>query len=376
MPYFNADDTKQGLILHGEMVDLNTALTEIKSKETTIEEIDEFIATLPYYDAPPCLQTMFLLNMMGKNSGRNNYLFSFGVFLKKKDENYFEQELMEINNSMNSPLSVEEVETTLLSSLRKKDYTYKCTVSPCLDYCDKKICKNKEYGIGKNDGYFTNLILGSMIQYNTSEPYYEWNVKIKEDDSYSMLRFKDENEIIKQDTFLKLTMRKLHFLPFKMKQVEWFKLVNQALQDLTIIEVKREDDTSSLSIFLNIFYSFLTSRAFATTYDQMIGGRVYYNSKTDEYYFRTKDILDYLYTYKNFKLFQPREVHGILRDIGSKEKRIRTESKRHIRVAVISKSQLYEVLGVNSEENEVFEADFSEYENIDEKGNIIDDGSF
>ncbi len=356
LPYYKADKPKQGLIKDGTIASFNEALSIIQTKLTSIEEIDVLLDDLPYNDAPPCLQTLSLLNMLDENSGRNNYLFSFGVYLKKKDENYFEQEVMEINNNLNNPLDVKEVENTVLSSLRKKDYTYKCTVSPCLDVCDKKVCQTRKYGIGKDGGYFTNVIFGKMTQYEAAEPYYEWEVKTQELNEFDLLRFRNEEEIIKQDTFLKLCFRKLHFLPFKMKQVEWFKLVNQHLIDLKVVSINSADDTSPLVRFKNMFYDFLTTRAKATTKEQILSKAVYFDVEKEKYLFRTKDFIEYLYDYKNFKLFSSGEIHGMLRDIGITNKVVRTQNGKQVRVVEIPVSKIgKEYLEVEDE----YEVDFS-----------------
>jgi len=340
LPYFNIEDTKQGLIHNGKVLGFNDALTFIKSKLTTIDDLTDLIDDLPYSDAPPCLQSLYMLNMLGENSGRNNYLFSFGVYLKKKDENYFEQSLISINNELNEPLEVQEIEKTVLSSLRKKDYTYKCKASPCLDFCDKKVCQSKLYGIGKDGGFFTNIVFGSLKQYKSAVPYYEWEVKDQESKTFKTLRFKNEDEIIKQDVFLRLCIRELRFLPYKMKQGEWFKLVNQALADITVIDVNKDDDTSPVMRFNNMFYDFITARALAQTKEQVLNKRVYYDKKEMKYYFRTKDLLYYLYEIKNFRMFSSGDIHGMLRDIGATSTVLRTDIGRQIRTMAVKRDSI------------------------------------
>jgi len=361
LPYYDAEDTKQGLIRNGSVLNFSEALTIIQMNLTTIEELDILLEDLSFNDAPPCLQTLYLLSMLDENNGRNNYLFSFGVYLKKKDENYFEQAVMNINRTLKTPLETQEVEGTVLSSLRKKDYTYKCTVSPCLDFCDKKICQIRKYGIGKEGGYFSNLIFGNMTQYEAAAPYYEWEVKTQEDEKFKILRFKNEDEIIKQDTFLKLCFRTLHFLPFKMKQVEWFKLVNQNLipENLKILTINEQDDTSPLVRFKHLFYDFLTTRAPANTKGQILAKRVYFDVEKEKYYFRTKDLIEFLYDYKSFKLFTSGEIHGMLRDIGVTNKIIRADGGQQIRVVELSSRKINEDYLASKEE---YEIDYSQYE--------------
>jgi len=144
IPYYNAEDTKQFLIANNKRLSLDRALLHIKEKRVSLNETVNFIKELPFYDAPPCLQTLYFLNPLEKNSGRNDFLFSFGVYLKQKDENFFEQKLSDINNSMRFPIDTVELEKTILQSLRKKDYIYKCKTSPCANFCNKNMCKKRE----------------------------------------------------------------------------------------------------------------------------------------------------------------------------------------------------------------------------------------
>ena len=359
LPYFNGDESTQTVLKNGEPLALNDALTHIKTKLTSIEELDELIADLPFGDAPPCLQTLYILNHLGESNGRNNYLFSFAVYLKKKDENYFEQAVSEINQNLPVPIDTKRLEETVLSSVRKKDYSYKCTAGPICDFCDKKICKTKEYGIGQEGGYFTNLIFGAMMQYQAASPYYEWEVKGQDVAEFKSLRFKNEDEIIKQDVFLRLCFRELHFLPFKMKQAEWFKLVNQALNELKLVDVDRADDTSPLVRFHNMLFDFLTARSLADTKDQLIAGRVYFDKDKLRYNFRTKDLTDYLYDFKNFRAFSSGEIHGLLGDLGVRRTVVRSESGRQIRVNQLHRDKVTQEYMSSKEQ---YEVDFEPYQ--------------
>ena len=180
LPYYNGDKTKQYLLLHDRQLNLDEALVHIKQLRISLTDATKLINDLPYQDAPPCLQTLYFLNNLSKHSGRNDYLFSFGVYFKRKDEDFFEQKLAAVNTNMPAPLSSDELERTILSSLRKKDYIYKCQTSPCVDFCNKNICKEREFGVGKEGGYFSELTYGKMFQIKTHQPYYEWEVKVEE----------------------------------------------------------------------------------------------------------------------------------------------------------------------------------------------------
>lgn len=364
LPYFDAKKSKQCVIRNNKLLSLEDGLIYIKDKKVTIQDVKSFVHDLPYSDAPPCLQSIFLLNPMTKNTGRNDYLFSFGVYLKKKDENFFEQNLFQINRTIETPLESEELEKTILSSLRRKDYTYKCTQSPCVDFCNKNICKKREYGIGKAGGYFSELEYGKMFQIKTRPPHYKWEVKSQNDKEFKTLFFRSENELIKQDTFLNLCLREIHFLPVKMKQSEWSKLINQYLIDMQIEEVSESDDFSNRTLFKGHLQDFLNKRAMAQTKDQINNNRVFHNKKLYEYYFRGRDLLKYLYK-EGFRAFQPTEIYTLLKEYGAIPKTIRTESRRSIRAWLLPEKQIKE----NLENDKPFEPDFNvEEEEKEEEG--------
>jgi hypothetical protein len=342
LPYYNVAQTRQVAIKGGKELTLDAALSYAKSKRVALADVRSLLNDVPNADGPPCLQTINLFGGPSKGGGRNNYLFSFGVYLKKKEPELWEQRLFEINERMASPLKPEELENTVISSLRKTGYTYKCLEAPCVDFCRKTVCKTRDFGIGKEGGYFSELEYGKMTQFRGNDPYYEWEVKVIGANRFSNLRFKTEADVIGQDVFLRLCFRELHMLPVKIKQSEWYKKINEALASIKIEDIKQEDDTSPMGIFQSLFIQFLTERAMAQTKDQILGhpGRAYFDDKTNKYYFRTQDLTEYLFVTKLFKYYAPSEVHGILRDFKAEAVRILTETGKQIRVYTIKQEDL------------------------------------
>jgi len=356
LPYYNATETRQYAMKAGKALSLDAALSYIHEKQLTADEVKAFLRNLAFSDGPPCLQTISLLNIMDKNSGRNNFLFSFGVYLKKKDPDFWEQRLFEINANMLEPLEKGELESSVVASLRKKDYTYKCLDTPCVDFCRKAVCKQKEYGIGKEGGYFSELEFGKLYQIRAYEPYYEWEVKTQSASDYKLLRFRNENDIIKQDLFLQLCMRELHVLPVKVKQAVWFGIVNEAIVHVEVRNVEQDYDTSPMAMLKEMFKEFLLNRAMAVTKDQILSKRVYRDESEDRYYFRSIDLIDYVWTVRNFRHYGSSELHGLLRDFKAIPFRLRTESNKQIRVYSISESELNAISEIT---HESFKADFS-----------------
>ena len=356
LPYYNVEHTHQYVIVRGQQLSFDDALSYIKTRRKTLTEVRAFIDDVPNANGPPCLQSIALLNAVSKGGGRNNYMFSFGVFLKKSDPEFWEQKLFAVNEAMSEPLERDELERTIVSSLRKKDYAYKCGEAPCVDFCRKAVCKTREFGIGKEGGYFSEVEFGKLVQVKSYEPYYEWDVRILGEPDFKRLRFQNEADIIGQDLFLRLCVRELHTLPSKLRQSEWYKTVNQALKELEVVVVEKEDDTTPIGLFKSIFIEFLTAHAMAQTKAQILNKRVYQDPKNKQYYFRTQDLSDFVFVVKGFRYFLPGTLHGLLRDFKAEPTRIKTESGQQFRVYTITEENVNDIGYMNAP---VFKAEFT-----------------
>jgi hypothetical protein len=114
-----------------------------------LEEINSVLDRLPYGDAPYCVQMILLTGALAENDGRNNFLFSAAVYLKKKYEDGFKNILEEMNGCLEVPLEQRDVDSIYTSVITHGYDNYFCKKSPCADYCDKKLCSLREYGIGR-----------------------------------------------------------------------------------------------------------------------------------------------------------------------------------------------------------------------------------
>ena len=95
---------------------------------------------------PPCLQDLLSQGALGEG-GRNNGLFNIGVYLRKRFPEEWQEKLEEYNDEyIDPPLKPREF-TSVLNSLDKKTYNYKCKDSPINSVCNKTKCLTCEYGI-------------------------------------------------------------------------------------------------------------------------------------------------------------------------------------------------------------------------------------
>lgn len=311
LPYFDAydKDNKRKLIAEdGSLVCLEDALDYCEARKTTLSDFKEACSSLPFSDAPPCIQSLYIA---GVTEYRNEFLFSAAVYCKNKygDEGY-EQELFAINNSFDEPISEQELRNTVIKTMSKKTYSYKCGIAPLCTVCNKKICEGRAYG--KDNGQIPSLSFEEFHQYLTEPPYYEWIV------NGESLRFYKEDDIINQTAFRTLCMRKLHKLPKKLTDAKWTSIVNAALENVIIHEADISSSMTTGGIWYKYTCDFFTTRKLADSPTQIKLGRIYKDTEKGIYVFRGSDYIEFMLNIKDFKGYSEAEMQNNLIDKGAK----------------------------------------------------------
>lgn len=263
LPYFNAEEPYTYLLdLDGNEVPFEEALNQIQKRFTTIEAVREALENLPYNDAPPCLQRILLSGLVGgEDTGRNNFLFSFALYASKKYSlEGFASYVRELNNSFECPIEESAVESTI-ASIKSKEYSYRCKDIPCNGFCDKSLCKKREFGLGREKGHFSDIEYGQLLRYKTAEPYYVWQLKLQgSEGDFKNIVFRDEGELLDQKNFAKVCVRFLNFAPRQVQTNDWFGTLNKYLASVKDVEVRAESDTSALSMIRQMFVRYLSNK--------------------------------------------------------------------------------------------------------------------
>ena len=311
LPYYNYEKPIQYLYDHNlKPVPLEAAVELIKKKSYDPKVVDDFLSNLPLNDAPPCLQSIYL---KGTTDFRNEYLFSLARYYKTKFGDDFEFKVAEANNKLDKPITSERLSKTVISSHKKKDYTYKCKNEPICSLCDKTECKKRQYGIGGEE--VSELSYEDFIQYKTDPPFYEWIVNSKS------LKFFSESDIITQQRFRELCFRELHTLPIKLKEVNWTAIVNNALQNIIVKEVEEGSDISPGTLFKEYLTEYLEHRSQARTKAQILIDRVYKDTEKQQYVFKPKNLLTFLIQQKQFRYYGQNQMQDKLQQLGAKPER-------------------------------------------------------
>ena len=261
LPYFNAEKPYTYLLdLDGNPMEFREALTYIQEHFTSVEAVKDALSKLPYNDAPPCIQRILLSEEVGgEDTGRNNFLFSYAVYAKKKYGNGFEDYVREVNAQFEVPLEESSVEQTC-ESVKNNEYLYKCKDIPCNSFCNKTDCRKREFGLGKDKGHFMDVDFGQLYRYKTAEPYYIWKLRLQGQEKWVDVIFKDEGYLLDQRNFAKMCVRYLNKAPYHVSDNDWCNTLNSVLPNIIDVEVKQETDTSGQAMLQNAFIDYLSNK--------------------------------------------------------------------------------------------------------------------
>ena len=321
LPYFNFENPYTYLLdLDGNPVEFKEALDYIQHHFTTIESVKEALEHLPYSDAPPCIQRILLSEEVGgEDTGRNNFLFSFAVYAKKKYGAGFEDYVNQINEHFEVPLESAIVEQTC-KSVKDNEYIYKCKDIPCNGFCNKIECRKREFGLGRDKGHFTGVDYGQLYRYMTAEPYYIWKLRLQGQENWKDVIFKDEGYLLDQKNFAKMCVRFLNQAPMQVSNNDWYAILNSVLPNIQAVEVKQESDTSGLSVIRNAFINYLSNKQARREcpYQIKVGLCVrQVNNGQAKYFFTHKGFSDYL---RNQKIsFDYNMLRETLKNFGAVE---------------------------------------------------------
>lgn len=304
MPYFGGEDsTRYGYGNSGVALTPEEFIELANERTITAKELEEYVIEASQDEewldqAPPCLQ--HLITQGFPKGTRNSGLFNVGVFLRKKYEDDWEQRLEQVNmNYMSPPLVAQEV-LTIIKQVQKKDYFYRCNDQPIAGHCNSTVCRTRKFGIGSSGGtpQFSNL-----TKQNSDPPIWFLDVE------GGRLEL-ETDDLLNQNRFQRKCMDALNIIPPRVKDNVWRQLIQQLLDNLTVIEMP--DDASNEGHFKELLETFCTERP-ARERDEILLHKPW----TDAYktYFRVSDLVDYL-NRNGFKEYARNKITSKLRQMG------------------------------------------------------------
>lgn len=283
------------------------------SRAVTVAELESFglpgdeVLDDQYLGAPPCLVA---LARRGYPEGtRDNGLFNVAVYLRKRYGDGWERHLDSYNQAcMRPPLPSADV-VKIQKSVNKKSYSYRCKDQPICQVCDKRVCRDREFGVGglPDD---PGVQFGPLVKLQTQPPTYIWDVDGRRIELTTA-------DLMDQRRFHVRAIEELDKWPQLIKNATWVKLVREKLGALETVEVP-EDATREGQLWVHL-HRFCTSRVVGKSMDELLLGKPYTDEGERITYFCAADFLAYLQQHR-FMGATERELYKFLRKRGAGHK--------------------------------------------------------
>lgn len=286
MPYFASDTgkTERFGVYKGEPLTLEEYVRRAERLSVTEEQLEELVIAEDeaFEQGPPCLQS---LGARGFGEGqRNKGLFAVGVYLKKRYPDDWSAHLYSYNTRfMRPPLADDELKTTI-KSLNRKDYEYSCSQEPIKSFCNRALCRKRQFGVGKGKEEEWGITIDPEVhRIDTVPPY--WIVTIN---GVRMELLSDH--LMQQRKFQELCLQKIALLPPPLAGDKWRAEVNKLIS--TAVAIEAPPDASVGGELRWYLEQFCTVYPQADTREELLTGKPY----TEEgwVYFRAADFKRYL----------------------------------------------------------------------------------
>jgi hypothetical protein len=222
LPYFGGDNTTRYAFREdGEAATLEEFYKIYENiKQYNLDFVKIERPKSEYDDAPPCIELMALNKI--PEGGRNNSMFHFGVYAKKKWPAEWKSKMTLFNATASiTPLSESEVEI-IKRQHDKKDWGYKCNDTPMCNLCDKKLCRERKFGIGEEIVF---PALTDLQKIKLEKPYYYLNV------DGERLHLENVKYLKQQSLFQEACMEQLDFKPPTVKPKDWDMIINPLMKN-------------------------------------------------------------------------------------------------------------------------------------------------
>jgi len=286
MPYFGGDSSERYCVTeNGRGITLRQFLARAEASRQTPEQLIDLRAPQEedkeFRDGPPCLQHLATTSF--PQGSRNNGLFAVGVFMRKKYPDIWEDKIDEINQKhMDPPLSSEEVQQIKKSLRGGKDYKYKCSDIPLVSHCNAALCRTRKFGVGASG---TLPAIDNLAKLDTDEPIWFLDVSGRRVELTTV-------ELQTPLLFQRKCMDVINVMVPVLKKSTWDTIVQGLYENMTIIEAP--DEISVSGQFMEHLETFCTDRHKAQTRDEIILGKAWHDPESHRYYFRIRDVQEFL----------------------------------------------------------------------------------
>lgn len=315
LPYFNSEKTSRFCVKDGKSLSIEefielAELMKVKRDSLKDVSIEDNIED-DYKEAPPCIQ--HILKEGIEEGSRNNGLYCLGIFFKQKFPDSWQDKLDEANRNLIKPsLKRSEVEA-MIKGIIKPEAFYRCNEYPICQYCDKELCKKRQFGVG--GGQDNKHLFSGLVKYQSkSGEGVRWAV------TFDGERIElNTDELMAKDLLQKKIFEKTNKMYYPPKNnTEWMKTLEILANERNIIE--DPEDASEKGQFEELLKIFLSGKKHSGERKILTTGGLFLNEEEKNIYFRSIDLSNFLKS-KRFK-FTIQQVWGWFLSFGGGSKQM------------------------------------------------------
>jgi hypothetical protein len=298
MPYFDSELTlRYAFDRDGQQLDLDQFISLIEHNRLTrkeFEAIEPPKLEFPFADGPPCCAHFAMHGI--DEGGRNNALMQMSIYAKNKYGDDWKEWTEKYNElHVNPPLNAREMSDTVFKSTDRRDYGYMCTHPPMVNVCNKRVCMQRQYGVGgaAEDQFEADVHLEDLRKLVYELP----NGKVVDDAPKweltiqgRVIRFPDTSFLQEQKKFATLCINKVNMFPPTLPAARWRMLVHDRLKNVQIVRIPFEQSEHSQT--LEHLKDFLRHMAHAKNVAQLMDGLALNDNGV--YRFRLESLVDYI----------------------------------------------------------------------------------
>ena len=229
--------------------------------------------------------------------GRDNTLYHYAVYAKKKWEQGWEDKVSAFNHDHLKPsLEYKQVQK-IINQHNKNDYQYKCKDQPMCAVCNSRVCRQRKYGIGDEYAHkFSNL---QKYQSDNSV----WFISV--DGNIVSL---STRQLYNQNEFILACIDQQNIVINTVSRGEWLNKIKELIESVEVIEMP--DDVRIEGRFDQHLETFILDQGEGANMDELRLGKSFTeNGKT---YFLMAKLEEYLEK-KRFKGFDPTRIGARIR---------------------------------------------------------------
>ncbi len=310
LPYYGARDTKRYAVLGGQPATLEQFLAAVRAAEVAPERLSvpaSAAEDLLFKDGPPCLQ---VLHGQGGflEGGRNDGMLAVFTYLRKRFPDDWEDKADEYNTAM-AQLPSKELVQLVKSSGKGKGYAhYGCTKPPINAFCQKRLCRTREFGVGGGPDDTKVYPIGNLTRYDSThgdEPMWAMEVGGKR-------VMVSNSQFYSRDEFNRACMAQANLVPIHMPPQKWLKYLGELIATADVMQMP--EDAGPTGQLWEWIEGFTLQRANALTKEEVWLGKPY--RAEGKVYFRSIDLFRYLDSHK-VKYKSEQAVWQLLRHHGA-----------------------------------------------------------